>query len=216
MLEDPGVIRIVVIDDHRMVADALAQTLDAVAVMEVAGTAPTLAEGLRLVEHVRPDVVIMDVVLPDGDGAVDTAKVLQRCPAAKVLVLSAQTGIDVVARAMEAGAVAFISKSTPLADLAEAVRRVQAGEVLFGPEQVRAVSRYLREAVGGVGQDLSDRELEVLELLGEGATTQEMVDRLHLSPHTVRNHIRNLSAKLGARSRLEAVAIANRSGLLRH
>jgi DNA-binding NarL/FixJ family response regulator len=216
MLEDPGVIRIVVIDDHRMVADALAQTLDAVAVMEVAGTAPTLAEGLRLVEHVRPDVVIMDVVLPDGDGAVDTAKVLQRCPAAKVIVLSAQTGIDVVARAMEAGAVAFISKSTPLADLAEAVRRVQAGEVLFGPEQVRAVSRYLREAVGGVGQDLSDRELEVLELLGEGATTQEMVDRLHLSPHTVRNHIRNLSAKLGARSRLEAVAIANRSGLLRH
>jgi DNA-binding NarL/FixJ family response regulator len=216
MLEDPGGIRIVVIDDHRMVADALAQTLDAVAVMEVAGTAPTLAEGLRLVEHVRPDVVIMDVVLPDGDGAVDTAKVLQRCPAAKVLVLSAQTGIDVVARAMEAGAVAFISKSTPLADLAEAVRRVQAGEVLFGPEQVRAVSRYLREAVGGVGQDLSDRELEVLELLGEGATTQEMVDRLHLSPHTVRNHIRNLSAKLGARSRLEAVAIANRSGLLRH
>jgi DNA-binding NarL/FixJ family response regulator len=216
MLEDPGGIRIVVIDDHRMVADALAQTLDAVAGMQVAGTAPTLADGLRLVEHVRPDVVIMDVVLPDGDGAVDTAKVLQRCPAAKVIVLSAQTGIDVVARAMEAGAVAFISKSTPLADLAEAVHRVQAGEVLFGPEQVRAVSRYLRESAGGVGQDLSDRELEVLELLGEGATTQEMVDRLHLSPHTVRNHIRNLSAKLGARSRLEAVAIANRCGLLRH
>ncbi|MFA9444910.1 response regulator [Egicoccus sp. AB-alg6-2] len=206
--------RIVLVDDHQILSDALHDALSAVDGLQVVGTARDLAAGLALVESERPDVVIMDVRLPDGDGAAGTAEALRRHPDTKVLVLSAQAGLDVVARAVEAGAAGFLTKDTPLAELATAVMRVQEGAVLFAPELLRAVTRHLRQSTGRVGDDLSARELEVLTLLTQGASTREMAEQLYLSLHTVRNHVRNLTTKLGARSRLEAVAIANREGLV--
>lgn len=206
--------RIVVIDDHQLVAEALAETLGAVPGFTVAGTAPDLAGGLELVADAEPDIVIMDVRLPDGDGAAGTAEALARCPTTQVIVLSAEGGIDAVARAVEAGAAGFLSKTTPLNELVTAVQRVLAGSVLFAPSQLRDVAEHLRRAERRIGQDLSAREREVLQLLSAGTSTQELAETLFLSPHTVRNHVRNLSAKLGAHSKLEAVAIALREGLI--
>ncbi|WP_052666858.1 response regulator transcription factor [Nitriliruptor alkaliphilus] len=207
-------VRIVIVDDHQLVADALAETLAAVPAFEVTGVAHDLTSGMQLIAASRPDVVIMDVRLPDGDGAAGTAEALRRAPEAKVLVLSAQTGIDVVARAVESGAAGFLPKTTPLGELVDAVRRVQAGSVLFAREQLSEVAQHLRQAQHRIGGDLSGREREVLWLLSLGTSTQGMADQLFLSPHTVRNHVRNISTKLGAHSKLEAVAIASREGLL--
>jgi DNA-binding NarL/FixJ family response regulator len=211
--EGSGPTRIVIVDDHQVVAEALAETLGAVEAFEVAGTAADLAGGLALIAEVRPDVVILDVRLPDGDGAAGTADVLRAVPSAKVLVLSAETGLDVVARAIEGGAAGFLTKTTPLHELVEAVHRVDGGAVLYTAELLRDVAQHLRRAEQRVGQDLSARELEVLELLRTGTSTQDMASTLHLSTHTVRNHVRNISAKLGAHSKLEAVAVATREGL---
>lgn len=207
-------VRIVIVDDHQLVADALAETLAAVPAFEVAGVAPDLAGGMQLIAATRPDVVIMDVRLPDGDGAAGTAEALRRAPETRVLVLSAEAGIEVIARAVEAGAAGFLPKTTPLGDLVDAVHRVHEGAVLFAPGQLRDVAHHLRQAEQRIGNDLSAREREVLHLLSAGTSTQDMADALFLSTHTVRNHVRNISAKLGAHSKLEAVAIATREGLL--
>jgi two-component system response regulator DevR len=214
MSDGEGPARIVVVDDHQLVAEALAETLSAVDGFEVAGTAPDLGSGIQLIAAVQPEVVIMDVRLPDGDGASGTADALRVSPGSRVIVLSAETGIDVVARAVESGAAGFLAKTTPLHELVVAVHRVMAGVALFAPGMLREVAEHLRRAETQDTQDLSPREQEVLHLLAEGTSTQEMADQLYLSTHTVRNHVRNLSAKLGAHSKLEAVAIASRAGLL--
>ncbi len=213
--ETTGTARIVVVDDHQLVAEALAETLGAVPGLEVVATAPDLTTGLAVIAQHQPEVVIMDVRLPDGDGASGTADALAASPASRVLVLSAETGVDVLARAVEAGAAGFLPKTTPLHELVAAVRRLLGGAVLFAPEQLRDVGQHLRRAKERVGQDLSPREREVLQLLAEGASTQAIAEGLFLSTHTVRNHVRNISGKLGAHSKLEAVAIASREGLLR-
>lgn len=214
MRDGEGPARIVVVDDHQLVAEALAETLAAVDGFEVAGTAPDLASGIRLIAAAQPEVVIMDVRLPDGDGAAGTADALRVSPGSRVIVLSAESGIDVVARAVESGACGFLPKTTPLHELVVAVHRVLAGVALFAPGMLREVAEHLRRAESQDTQDLSPREREVLHLLAAGTSTQEMADQLYLSTHTIRNHVRNLSAKLGAHSKLEAVAIATRTGLL--
>lgn len=207
-------VRIVVVDDHQLVAEALAETLGAVAAFEVVGLAPDLTTGIDLIAATQPDIIIMDVRLPDGDGAAGTADALRVSPDSKVVVLSAETGVEVVARAVEAGAAGFLPKTTPLTELVDAVHRVRAGAALFAPEQLYEVAQHLHRAESRVGSDLSAREREVLQLLSVGTSTQEIADTLFLSTHTVRNHVRNISAKLGAHSKLEAVAIATREGLV--
>jgi DNA-binding NarL/FixJ family response regulator len=206
--------RIVIVDDHDLVAQALAETLGAIDDFTVVGTAPDLATGLALVESQRPDVVLMDARLPDGDGASGTAEVIRRRAGTKVIVLSGDTGIEVIARAVEAGAAGFLAKTTPLQELVDAVRQVLAGAALHSPRLLASVAAHLRHNQERVGGDLSAREREVLRLLASGTGTQRIADTLVLSTHTVRNHVRNISAKLGAHSKLEAVAIATREGLL--
>lgn len=207
-------IRVVVIDDHLFVADALAETLEGLAGFVISGTAGSLARGLTLVEEARPDVVVMDVRLPDGDGAAGTGEVLARSPETRVLVLSAQTGIDVIARAVHNGASGFLAKTTPLAELVDAIRAVHGGSVLFDPPVLRDVARYLSQRGSRLGDDLTERELEVLQLLAQGMTTADIATRLFLSHHTVRNHVRHILQKLDAHSQLEAVAVAAREGLV--
>lgn len=206
--------RVVIVDDHDLVAQALATTLGAEDDLTVVGTAPDLATGLELVAEELPDVVLLDARLPDGDGASGTAEVRRRHPAARVIVLSGDSGIEVVARAVEAGAAGFLAKTTPLEELVSAVRKVLAGVALHTPALLVEVASHLRAAEHRPGHDLTAREREVLELLATGTGTQQIADQLVLSTHTVRNHVRNLTAKLGAHSKLEAVAIATREGLL--
>lgn len=207
-------ISIVVVEDHQVLAEALEGALSAQAGMEVIGTAGTLREALELVSRRAPDVVLMDVRLPDGDGASGTQQVLERSPRAKVIVLSAATGVEVISRAVEAGAAGFLPKTTPLQEVIEAIVRANSGAALFSPAVLRDVTVHLRDQHRRPGADLTPRELEVLQLLADAATTEGIAQQLVLSTHTVRNHVRNILGKLGAHSKLEAVAVAVREGLV--
>jgi DNA-binding NarL/FixJ family response regulator len=209
-----GPISIVVVEDHRVLAEALEGSLSAQTGMEVVGTVSTLRDALELVSERSPDVVLMDVRLPDGDGVTGTAQVLQRSPRTKVIVLSASTGVEVIARAVEAGAAGFLPKTTPLQEVIDAIVRADAGAALFAPHVLREVTAHLRDQHRRPGADLTRREHEVLQLLADATTTDAIAEELVLSTHTVRNHVRNILGKLGAHSKLEAVAIAVREGLV--
>ena len=206
--------QVLVVEDHQVLAEALSGALATHPSIDVAGTAGTLAEAYRHVETTPPDIALMDVRLPDGDGAAGTADVLVRAPDTQVVILSAVTGIEMMARAVEAGAAGFVAKSEPLDTLTSAILRVHAGEALFPPETLRQVASHLREARQRPGSDLTPREVEVLALLASGIATDDIADRLVVSVHTVRNHIRNVLAKLHAHTKLEAVAIAVRERLV--
>lgn len=196
-------ISVVVVDDHEMVAEALFHALADEPDIEVVGRAGTAAAALLIARQQGPDVVVVDSRLPDGTGAELTARLLEQLPGTSVVALGATGDPDERGSAMDAGASAFVWKGQRVDALLDAIRSSS-----DGPD--RPVTPT--PAIGGA---LTGREREVLGLLADGRSTDEIVERLVLSPHTVRNHIRSVLAKLGAHSRLEAVAIAARAGLIR-
>jgi DNA-binding NarL/FixJ family response regulator len=203
-------ITVVVVEDHAVLAESLVHALAAIEDIEVIDTAADLATGLSVIAARRPQVVLMDAALPDGDGAAAAPAVRERSPDTAVVVISGSEYPSVVTRAVHAGAVGFLSKAQPLTDTLDAIRTAATGGASFTYDQLR-----LATAAGPTDEgDLSDREREVLQLLADGASTDGIAEELSLSVHTVRNHVRNLTDKLDASSRLEAVAIAHRRGLV--
>jgi DNA-binding NarL/FixJ family response regulator len=167
---------------------------------------------LSLIERQTPDVVLMDFHLPDGNGAEATEKVLQRWPDTKILMLSGSGANDLLARAIEAGCAGFLDKSRPASDVVAAVRAVSRGDSVMRSDELAGLLGKLRSKSNGEG--LSTRELGVLRLLATGRSSDAIASELFLSIHTVRNHVRNILMKLGAHSKLEAVAIAARDGII--
>jgi DNA-binding NarL/FixJ family response regulator len=211
----PRIIRVLLVEDHAMVAEGLAAVLSAEPDVEVIGTAATVAAVTDLLADADPDVVLCDFRLPDGDGAEVTAEVIALRPDARVIMLTAAEAHDVAGRALAAGASGFLSKTEPIDEVVRAVRSVADGNAWFAPSVLAGVVAGMRQPTQRPGVDLTPRELEVLELLAQGTSTQGMVDALVVSPHTVRNHVRNVMTKLGAHSKLEAVTIAATAGLVR-
>jgi DNA-binding NarL/FixJ family response regulator len=213
---DDEAVRVLIVDDHEVLASSLAQALDIEPDLRVVGRAGTLAAAEQLIATAAPDVLLLDHRLPDGDGvgAIPRLRALRSRMA--VVVLTASTAEHVLVAAIEAGASGFVSKSRGLPELVSAVRAAAAGEAVVSPEMLsRLLPRLQRQRNGGRGhQALTEREREVLSLVAEGLTNAAIADRLVVSVHTVRNHVANLSAKLGASSKLEALAIAVREGLL--
>jgi len=211
---EPPAIRTVIVDDHAVFAEALSQALSRQPDVTPVGVAGTIADGLALVRDLLPDVVLMDVHLPDGDGTAAVAQIHAEAPEIAVIVLTGAPSLEHLSRAVEAGASGFLAKSEQLRDVAAAIRRVHGGAVLFDATTLRSVAAHLRERDHGPGADLTTREREVLQLLAAGAATETIAESLVLSLHTVRNHVRNILAKLRAHTKLEAVIIALRHGLI--
>ena len=205
-------ITVVLVEDHQVLADALELTLSADHRLTVVGTVGTVEAAIELVAGEPPDVVLMDIHLPGVDGLDGIHEVLRIAPTTRVIVLSADEAVDVIATAVAAGAAGYIPKTAPLRDIVAGIVRVHGGGVLFAPETLVRVSAHLRQP--RTGGDLTPREREVLQLLAEGIATEGIAQRLVVSSHTVRNHIRSILAKLDAHSRLEAVAIAVREQLV--
>ena len=195
-----------------MVAEGLARMVSHESDFELAGVAGNIAQALTLIELQAPDVVLMDFGLPDGNGAEATATILQRWPDIKILMLSGSGGSDLLARAIEAGCAGFLDKSRPGSDVVAAIRAAAQGESVVRADELAGLLKKLRAVSNGEG--LSVRELEVLRLLAAGRSTDAIARELFLSIHTVRNHVRNILMKLGAHSKLEAVAIAARDGVI--
>jgi DNA-binding NarL/FixJ family response regulator len=213
---DDEAVRVLIVDDHEVLASSLAQALDVEPGLRVVGRAGTLQAAEQLITTTAPDVLLLDHRLPDGDGVGAIPRLRAQRSRMAVVVLTASTAEHVLVSAIEAGASGFVSKSRGLPELVSAVRAAAAGEAVVSPEMLsRLLPRLQRQRNGGSGhQALTEREREVLSLVAEGLTNAAIADRLVVSVHTVRNHVANLSAKLGASSKLEALAIAVREGLL--
>ena len=212
-----GPVRVVVVDDHRAFSEALGLAVDLQLDLRFVGVASTAEEGLGLIARERPDVAIIDVVLPETDGIEVTRRARELSPATRVVVLTARADLAVMARAAAAGAAGFVSKTRPVAEILAAIRAAGEGEISLDRSTLTAL--LARVDADGNGQDraggrLTPRELEVLGLLGEGLTVQEIASLLSLSVHTCRGAVKSILAKLEVHSQLEAVVKASRQGLL--
>ncbi len=205
-------VRAVLVEDHHMVAEAIRLAWADSDEVEVVATVGSVAAAVAEVRRHRPDVVLLDRRLPDGDGLDAIAGFEQW--GARVLVLTGEANVSVAARAAEAGAAGLVLKSARLDELTEAVLRVADGEVVFDGALLGGVLDRLTGRSRSGGVPLTSREREALLLLAEGASTEEISERMGVARNTVRNHVQRVLEKLGARSKLEAVAIARRDGLL--
>ena len=207
-------IRVVLVEDHDMVAEAIALALERTAGIEVVAQCDSLAAATTAVRHWEPDVILLDRRLPDGDGVAAIGALVAAAPAARVLILTAEAGIEVATRVVRAGAAGLVVKSAGLVELEAAVRRVADGEKVFPADLLGGVLDRLAGRAAGAGGSLTARERETLVLMAEGSTTRAIGQRLGVADNTARNHVQRVLEKLGAGSKLEAVAIARREGLL--
>jgi len=206
--------RVLIVDDHEVLAASLAQVLDHEPDLTVVGSAGTLEKARALLATAAPDVVLLDHRMPDGDGVEAIPELLALRPEASIVVLTATTADHVLIAAIDGGASGFVSKTRGLDEVTSAVRAAAAGESVISPEMLARLLPRLHRREAEPRDTLTDREREVLQLLAEGLSNAAIAERLVVSVHTVRNHVANLSTKLGAHSKLEALSIAVREGLL--
>jgi len=215
--DEPGpsrpAIRVVIVDDHRMVADGLAIILRDEPDLQVVGTAATAAEGIASVEENSPDVVIMDYNLPDENGAAATMTIKSRWPGVAVIMLTGSGAEEALAKAIEAGCSGFLVKELRGPTIPDAIRAVHRGELVIHAGAIHSALGSLR-ADSIDKHQLTARELEVLRMMATGLSTEALAAKLFVSTNTVRNHIQSVLMKLGAHSKLEAVAIGIREGLV--
>jgi response regulator RpfG family c-di-GMP phosphodiesterase/DNA-binding CsgD family transcriptional regulator len=212
--EDVGRIRILIVDDHEIFVQSLVRVLGGQPDMRVVGTAGTVAEAIRAAAAYEPDVVLMDFELPDGDGAHATRMIHTLLPAVQVVLLTGRADRDAAVRAIAAGCAGFVNKTESIDMLAAAIRDAAEGEAPMSIADLPRLLTQLRPTKRGIGDDLGDRQLEVLRLMAAGLPNKLIAARLHISINTVRNHVQNILGKLDAHSKLEAVATAVREGIL--
>jgi DNA-binding NarL/FixJ family response regulator len=207
------VIRVLVVDDHAFVREGLRAFLDLQDGIEVVGEAADGEEGLAEVERLRPDVVLLDLVMPRLDGVAALRALRERLPATRAIVLTSFLDEDKLLPALRAGAVGYVLKSSPPAEVVRAVRAAHAGEAVLDP----AAAARLIDALAHVEEPLdrlTPREREVLVLLGRGFPNKQIARELRLSEKTVKTHVGHVLAKLGVTDRTQAAVIAVRAGLV--
>jgi DNA-binding NarL/FixJ family response regulator len=209
-----GPIRVLIVDDHDLVAETLRRALGVESDIEIVASANSVATAVQAAREFRPDVVVMDYRLPDGTGAEAAAVLKAEDADIEIVMLTGLSNRVTLADALEAGCAGFVSKEGRFTELVDAIRAVAAGEVRVPASLLQDLANHLRPRPLSLGDDLTPREHEVLVLLAAGKSTADIVETLVLSVHTVRNHIRNLLTKLQVRSRLEAVAVGMRLGLI--
>lgn len=209
--------RILLVDDHPLFLDGVRAALTGAGDLEVVGEAPNVAEAVALAAELVPDVVLMDLNLPDASGVEATARILAARPDARVLMMTMSADDDAVVAAMRAGARGYIVKGTGRDELLHAIRTVAAGGAVFSPTVADRLGRFFTGLAVGGGREmfpqLTSRELEVLDLVARGLENRRIARELHLSDKTVRNHVSNVMAKLDVEDRSAAIARARAAGL---
>jgi DNA-binding NarL/FixJ family response regulator len=212
--------RILIADDQALVRGGLRMIIDAQPDLEVVGEAVDGREALQQARALSPDLVLMDVRMPELDGLETTRRLLERVPSPKVLVLTTFDLDDYVYEAIRAGASGFLLKSAPPQQLIAGIHTVMAGDALLAPEITRRLlDRFAARPPRPTGippdfADLSRRELEVLRLIADGRSNAEIAAELFLSEATVKTHVTHILTKLRLRDRVQAVALAYRTGLM--
>ncbi|WP_193107097.1 response regulator transcription factor [Brachybacterium sp. FME24] len=209
-----GPVRVLLVDDEPLVRQGMRMILQAEEDMVVIGEAGDGAEALILARRERPDVVCMDVRMPDIDGIRATELLLRLPDPPKVLVVTTFEHDGYVLDALLVGASGFLLKRASAAQMVQAVRTLADGDSLLFPEAVRSLLRPRARTGAYIGPDLTAREREVLEAVARGASNAEIAGQLILGVETVRTHVASLLRKLGARDRTQATVIAYRTGLV--
>ena len=197
-----------------MFTDSLRLALATEPDFEIVGTASRLAQARNMMVTTRPDVVLLDHRLPDGFGVDSIAELKALCPSVRIVVMTAAVEDATLVTATEAGCAGFILKTSPLEELVAAVRAAAAGEITVSSELLARLLNRLHHQHERPPSDLTAREQEILQLIGEGMTNGAIAKRLYISVNTVRNHVQSLLAKLDAHSKLEALSIAIREGII--
>jgi NarL family two-component system response regulator LiaR len=211
-------LRVLVVDDHDLFRTGLSSLLSAEPGIEVVAQASGGRMGVRLTAELSPDIVLMDVRMPDLSGPEATRQILERQPDMRILALTVASDDRDVADVLEAGAVGFLAKDTAIDSLVTAIQAAATGAAWLSPRAADVVLGRIRSApreepdVAGLAQ-LSERELEVLRLIVNGLENAEIASALDISPRTAKNHVSNILAKLGLPSRVQAAVYAVRQGV---
>jgi DNA-binding NarL/FixJ family response regulator len=207
-------IRILVADDHPMLREGLIAVLSTQPDFDIIGEAADGAEVVRLAEALRPDVILLDLEMPDVDGVAALEGLRDAVSAARAIVFTAYDTDERILRSLRAGARGYLLKGASRQEIFDAVRTVHAGGSLLEPGVTTRLLDHVREG-GEQAEPLTPRELEVLALISEGLHNSEIAGRLFVTERTVKFHVSSILAKLGADNRTEAVALAARRGLIR-
>ena len=213
-------VRVAAIEDHQVLVDALSLLLCKEEEMTFIGSAGTLTEGLEMVRGKKPDVLLLDVSLPDGNGLDYIPQFQEHSPKTQILVLTTFTDESTLRRAIDCGVSGFLSKGSPLSDLLKAIHQAAEGEMVVPASLLISLLKRQTRDKGGYSFEMQDwepltpRELEILKSLAKGKSGVAIASELHIAPLTVRTHVRNLLNKLGAHSRLEAVSFGLKYGLI--
>ena len=206
-------IRVLVVDDHTMVRRGLATFLKVFDDLELAGEAAGGQEAVQLCAKVQPDVVLMDMVMPDMDGPTATRLIREQSPSIQVIALTSFKEENLVQSALQAGAIGYLLKDVSADELAQAIRSAHAGRSTLSPEAAQALVHAVSQPPA-TGLDLTERDRVVLALMVEGLNNTQIAGRLTVSPSTIKSHVSNILSKLGVSSRTEAVTLALRNGLV--
>ena len=206
-------IRVMLVDDHTMVRRGLAAFLRVFDDLQLAGEAESGEAAIQLCADILPDVILMDMVMPDMDGAAATRAIRQQFPQVQVIALTSFKEGDLVKNALEAGAIGYLLKDVSADELVRAIRAAYAGRATLSPEAAQSLVETANQPPAP-GLDLTERELEVLALMVEGLNNTQIAGRLTVSSSTIKSHVSNILSKLGVASRTEAVTLALRNRII--
>jgi DNA-binding NarL/FixJ family response regulator len=211
-IRQPGMIRVFLVDDHELFRRGVRALLESEPDIEVVGEAETASAAMARMGALRPDVALLDVRLPDGDGITVCREICSALPETACLMLTAYGDDEALLGAIMAGAAGYVSKRTCGTDLVSALRAVASGRSVLDPFASRLVMAQLRERAASSDPvaALSDQEKRVLDLIGEGLTNRQIAERMFLAEKTVKNYVSSLLTKLGMQRRAQAAAFAVR------
>jgi NarL family two-component system response regulator LiaR len=201
------------VDDYTMVRRGLATFLMAYDDLQLAGEAESGEAAIQLCAELKPDVILMDMVLPVMDGATATRKIREEYPQIQVIALTSFKQGELIKNALEAGAIGYLLKDVSADELARAIRAAHSGRATLSPEAAQALVETTNQPPLP-GLDLTDREKEVLSLMVEGLNNTQIAGRLIVSPSTIKSHVSNILSKLAVASRTEAVTLALRNHII--
>ena len=210
-------IRLMLADDHRMLREGLRRSMTD-AGFDVVGEAGDGVEAIAMADDLQPDVILMDVTMPNCDGVEACRRVIESGSDTRVVMLTMHADKEVLANAIRAGAIGYLTKDSSTRDIADAVRMAVEGDTVLSPQLARTMLEEVRKLDAPGTQEaervISDREVEVLQLIADGCSTPEVAAQLYISQKTVKNHLASIYQKLDARDRTQAVLAAVRMGIV--
>jgi two-component system, NarL family, response regulator LiaR len=215
-MEMVPMIRVVFVDDHEMVRIGVSSYLSAQPDIEVVGEADDGKKGVELVLELRPDIILMDLVMKEMDGIEATRKIIEQWPEAKIIIVTSFLDDEKVYPALEAGATSYMLKTSKAGEIANAVRATYHGQSVLEPEVTGKMMVKMRQKNTHLPhEDLTSREIEILLLMAEGKTNQDIADELFIALKTVKTHVSNILSKLNVQDRTQAVIYAFKHSLIK-